>query len=444
MVVDDDVNYANHLAELLEKHGQVDAAYCVEDFFSKFTPFSYDLILLDLRLKRKKEGLEILKHIRNEDPSVTVIVISAYGDIATAVEALKIGARTFLEKDKNSPREIVLISEHVLREIERERRLRELTEGEGSLEIIGEDPKMVQIRKLASFAAQDGEISVLLRGEPGVGKHHVAMAIYSKGKRKEGPFVPFTPLDLSEDDVRDGLFSKERPGAIFKAHRGVLAISDITHLNIKVQARLYEILESGKGPDFQFIAITDSPIEKMQEEGGLHRGLFYRLKTFEIHITPLRERRGDIPLLARYFISGIGKRMNVDSISPEALEALGGYNFPGNVAELKSALETAALRACAEGVSTITTRHLPIPLVEGESPFQIGADIRDIQRFLAEVELYLVDRSLKEVRWRKNDAGERLGYPNRFSMLKRVRRHFEKYPELKARFRKLAKAYKIL
>ena len=444
MVVDDDVDYADHLAGLLKDLGRVDAAYCVEDFFSKFTPFSYDLILLDLRLKKEKEGLEVLKHIRNEDPSVTVIVISAYGDIATAVEALKIGARTFLEKDKNSPGEIALISGHVLREIGTERRLAELAEGEGALEIIGEDPKMTQIRKLASFAGQDGEISVLLRGEPGVGKHHVARAIYSKGKRKEGPFVSFTPLYLSEDDVRDGLFSKDRPGAVFKAHRGILAISDITHLNIKVQARLHEVLESGKGPDFQLIAMTDSPIERLQEEGRLHRGLFYRLKTFEIHITPLRERKGDIPLLTRYFISGIGKRLNVDSISPEAIEALEAYNFPGNVAELKSALETAALRAYAEKAGTITTRHLPIPLVEGEYPFQIGADIRDIQRFLAEVELYLVDRTLKEVKWRKNDAGKRLGYPSRFSMLKRVRRHFERYPEFKTRFRELAKAYKIL
>lgn len=444
MVVDDDIEYADNLANLLKELGQIEVVYSAGGFFSKFSPFSFDLVLLDLRLKKEKEGLEILKHIKEEDPGVVVIVISAYGDIATAVEALHMGSKTFLEKDKNSPKEIALISEHTLKEIELRKQLRNLTEKEEFSEIIGEDFKILQIKKLALFAAQDAKTSVFLRGETGVGKHHIARMIHNKGERKDGPFIVFSPLGLQEEDVQKTLFSKEEPGVIYNAHKGILVITDIAYLPLKIQAKLFEILDMDKRPDFQLLAITEKPIEKMLEEGKLDKRLFYHLKTFEINIPPLRERKGDISLLVNYFIERLRKKMKINSISSDALEAIKRYPFPGNVEELKTSMEAGALKAHIEGTDIITTRHIPIPIAEEKSSFYVRGEVRDIQKFLAEIELYLVEQTLKEVNWKKKDTVEKLGYSNRFSMLKRIKRHFERYPELKIRFRNMAAAYKIL
>ena len=443
LVVDDDIKYTDHLAELLGRLGQVKKVYSVEEFFSQFTPFFYDLILLDLRLKQGKEGLDILRYIKEEDPSTTVIVISAYGDIATAVDALQMGAKTFLEKDKNPPREIALICEHILKEIETERRLKELGKRNGPTEIVGNDPKMVLIKKQVEFMAQEG-IPLLLRGETGVGKHHIAKAIHSKGKRKDGPFVEFNPMGLSEEEVQKALFSKDPPGAIYQAHKGILVIGDIAHLPLRSQVELWSVLQKEQRPDFQLIAITERPIEKMASESSFYKGLFYYLKIAEIQIPPLRERKGDILLLARYFISFLQDKFGEKKLSDEANNALMHYSFPGNVAELKAAIETGMLRAYTEGSEVITTRHLPIPLLSEDTHFQITGKVTDIQRFLAEVELYLVEKTMKDTGWKKAVASKQLGYSSRFSMLKRVKKYFEKYPELKIKYRELATAYKVL
>ena len=257
------------------------------------------ILFLDLKLKKGKEGLDLLKYIKEEDPSTTVLVISAYGDIATAVDALQMGAKTFLEKDKNPPREIALICEHILKEMEVERRLKELVKRDGPTEIIGDDPKMILIKKQVGFVAQEG-IPLLLRGETGVGKHHIAKAIHTKGRRKDGPFVEFNPLSLSEEEVQKALFSKDPPGAIYQAHKGILVIGDIALLPLRSQIELWKVLQKEKKPDFQLIAITERPIEKIASESAFHKGLFYFLKTAEIQIPPLRERKGVLKYVSKH------------------------------------------------------------------------------------------------------------------------------------------------
>jgi DNA-binding NtrC family response regulator len=461
LIVDDDRDYALDLKEHLSEIGQIDIVHSEGDFRRIFAPYKYDLILLDLRLREGKEGLDLLDYIIEEDPLSVVIVISGYGDIATAVEALQKGGKTFLEKDKVGPEEIRIRVEHALKESIAERRIRQLEASQEKDEIIGDDPKIQKIRDLIRLVAQDGETTVLIRGETGTGKELVARAVHRLGVRKEGPFVSVALTDMNSDTVTSELFGHEKGaftgaynrhyGFLEQAHRGVLFMDEIGDLPTDIQIKLLRVLDQkmfrrmgGRediGVDVQVVTATNRPLEEMVKNGLFREDLYYRLKVFEIHLPPLRERKGDIPTLARYFFHQLRRkgRTRAENIKEDAIELMLSYQWPGNVRELKSVVESVGLRCRLEGDNRISKNHLiPLLMIQDTTYDKLKSNV--FER-LAETELRMVEEALIRSGGRKTQAWKLLGYHNRFSMLRRVRRIMSEHPELVERFPELKKSY---
>lgn len=460
LVVDDDRNYALELKNCLMEIGKVDLAYSEEEFRSDFSPYKYDLILLDLRLKEGKEGLDLLDYIIHEDPLSVVIVISGYGDIATAVEALQKGAKTFLEKDRVSPPEIRIRAEHALKESAQERRIRQLEAAQDKDEIVGDDPKIQKIRDLIKLVAQDGETTVLIRGETGTGKELVARAIHRIGVRNKGPFVAVALAD-NPDTITSELFGHEKGaytgamsrhhGFFEQAHRGILFMDEIGDLPGEIQVRLLRVIDQKTfrrmggnediSVDVQVVTATNRPLEEMIKDDKFREDLYYRLKVFEIHLPPLRERRVDIPLLAEYFLHQLRKkgRTPAKGFSDDSLEMMLNYRWPGNVRELKSVVESVALRCRLEGRTKATRKHLEPLLFSQDRPFELTEG--DIFKRLAEMELRMVEDALIRAGGKKTQAWKLLKYRDRFSMLRRVKRIMKEYPDLAERFPELRKSY---
>ncbi len=461
LIVDDDRKYARDLARHLKDIGQVELAYSEDDFRKIFTPYKFDLILLDLRLKEGKEGIGLLEYIVEEDPSTVVIVISGYGDIATAVEALHKGAKTFLEKDKVSFFEIRIRSEHAIKENMAERRIRQLEASQEQSEIIGNDPKIQKIRSLIRLVAQDGEATVLIRGDTGTGKELVARAIHRQGVRKDGPFVIVALTDVNTDTVTSELFGHEKGaftgadsrhiGYFEQAHRGVLFLDEIGDIPLDIQVKLLRVIEQqsfrrmgGKKDiqvDVQLVTATNRPLERLVKEKKFREDLYYRLKVFEIYLPPLRERKGDIELLARHFLQQLKQkgRTRADGFTEDALDLMQRYRWPGNVRELKAAIESAGLRCRLEGCSIITPKHLmPLLMDHSEAADDTGTDLF---KTLARVELEMVAQALERSGGRKTEAWKLLGYQNRFAMLRRVKKILSEYPDVADEFPALKRSY---
>lgn len=462
LIVDDSKDYALELEDSLAGLGYVEKAYCEEDFRRTFAPYKYDLIFLDLHLKEGKEGLDLLDHIIEEDPSSVVIVISGYGDIATAVEALQKGAKTFLEKGKISLSEIRLRAEHAIKQSAAERRIRQLEASQEIDEIVGDDPKIKKIRDLIHLVAQDGETTVLIRGETGTGKELIAKAIYRLGARKRGPFVAVALTD-NPDTITSALFGHEKGaftgaserhhGYFEQAHKGILFMDEIGDLPPDLQIRILRVIDSksfrrmgGREDirvDTQVVTATNRPLEEMIKDGRFRKDLYYRLKVFEIYLPPLRERQMDIPLLAEYFLHQLRKkgRTPAKSFSDDTVKLMLNYSWPGNVRQLRAAIESSALSCKLEGSSKIRKKYFQ-PLILDQNDVYADTDTdTDIFRNLAEIEIKLVDEALKKSGGKKTEAWKLLKYPNRFSMLRRIKRIMTEYPELADKFPVLKKSY---
>lgn len=462
LVIDDDKNFIEQVRPVLERAGRVVVGYSEGDFYKLFRPYQFDLVLLDLRLQEEKEGLELLRYALEEDPSVPVIVITAYGSVDTAIEALQAGARTYIQKNKITDTELLAIVERFIQEKKAQEKIEALLKEKEKISFVGEDPKIKEALRLAQTAAEDGETSVLIRGETGTGKELVARFIHQTGRRKEGPFVNVAISALNKETLASELFGHERGaftgatqrhiGYFEQAHRGVLFLDEIGELDPDVQKKLLRVLETHTirrlggtrdiELDFQLVTATNAPLEKMVEKGLFRRDLYYRLKVLEIKLPPLRERKSDILLLAEYFLKQLQEkgRTEAQSFSEEAKQIFLNYFWPGNVRELKHTVEYAALRARLSRSSVITRAHLPTDFKTNSKYFEIQ-ERQDIKKILAETELHYIQEALEKCSWKKTEAWKLLGYPNRFTMLRRVKRIFADYPELKLNFPEVAKMY---
>jgi DNA-binding NtrC family response regulator len=463
LIVDDDKKYADHLQRALSDLGHVDIAVSEAEFLTAFAPYKYDLVLLDLRLREGKEGLDLLDAIIEEDPLSAVIIISGYGDIATAVEALKRGARTFLEKGKISPEEIKLRVEHTLKEMVQERRIRQLERAQETDEIIGEDPKVHRVREQIAIAAQNGETTVLILGETGTGKELVARAIHRTGVRSAGPFFPVSLVEKGPETITSELFGHEkgaftgsverRFGYFEEAHKGILFLDEIGDLTPEIQAKLLRVLDQktfrrmgGKRDiqvDVQVLTATNRPLQELIREGRFREDLYYRLNPFEITLPPLRERRGDIGLLAVYFLNQLRKKgtTTATALTDEALDVLANSVWRGNIRELHSVILRAALECNHERGTRVTKRHIEPHCMPGENPLAMSSKEDGIFRVLADTELHLVEKALSQAGGKKTVAWKMLGYPDRFSMLRRVKRILKEYPDIAERYQEVKKSY---
>ncbi len=475
LIVDDDITFVNSLIMVFGSDYHIEKASTPEDMERIFAPFKYDVILLDIRLDNKsmdKQGIEILKEVKAQDPDIPVIMMTAYSDIETAVEALKIGAEDYIQKNKVALSDYKHIVDSLFREGKLRRRISKLqkeVEKYEPGEIIGKNRKIEEIRKQIRLVAEEGKTTVLILGETGTGKELVAKAIHRLGIRRDAPFVTVSLAALNKDTINSDLFGHEkgaftgatsrRIGFLEEADGGVLFLDEIGDLDNDVQVKLLRVIENREfmrmgsnvpiKVDIQLVAATHRNLKKLIEENKFREDLYYRLKTYVIELPPLRERKDDIPLLAEFFLDQLKKqdRSTPDSLSDEALIALKRYAWPGNVRELKQAIENAALNARLSGDKIITLKDLKaIPREDLTMLSGKGGNIQagflnilnrnniSIAERVALFELKMVRETLIESGMKKQEVSKVLGYNDRFALRRRILAIFKKFPSLRNEF----------
>ncbi len=464
LIVDDDVEYLKSLTNVLKRDFSVITASSFEES-RELLSFSPDLALFDIRLDdadpNNREGIEILKFVRQEMPTIPVVMMTAYGDIDIAIEAMKLGAADFIQKTKMDIREFRKAIQNVLERSRLERKLSVLEEDLHRLDpwdIVGDDPKVLEIKKLVDMIAKDGQTTVLIRGETGTGKELVARSIHEKGIRERGSFVPVAISALSPTVVESELFGHEKGaftsadrrkiGYIEKANGGVLFLDEIGELSPEIQIKLLRFSDnrtfSRMGStdeievDLQLITATNKDLEKAVEDGAFRADLYYRLKTVQIFLPTLVERMGDISELAHHFLSFFRTqgRTRMEKISDSAMQLLKQYAWPGNVRELKNCIERAIIFADRNGHSQIMPDDLPFEVGEptgkeyGIPAVNLPDEGVNVSEELARVELTYIEKALKATNGKKTEAWKLLGYNDRFALRRRIKILRRKFPYL--------------
>jgi two-component system response regulator AtoC len=335
-----------------------------------------DIILLDVVLP-DGSGLSLLDRLSRERPSPPVIMITAFGEVDMAVEAMKKGAQDFLQKPLDLDR-LVQAVERAREVVALRRELDLLRRSSSQLDwVIGETPTMQRVAREAERAAQ-ASASVLITGETGTGKEILTQYIRSAGPRADKPFIPVNCAALPETMIESELFGheagaftgaqKRKPGLIEVADQGILFLDEIASTKSDMQAKLLRVLDERRfrrvggvneiAVDLQIIAASNRNLPQMLKDGAFREDLYYRLKVVDLHLPPLRERTADIPALVGMFIRQINMSMGrqVDGITPQAIAALKAHAWPGNIRELRHAIERAML-FCDDAV--IDLGHLP-------------------------------------------------------------------------------------
>jgi DNA-binding NtrC family response regulator len=365
MVVDDDPETLALLHEVVEKEGyQVKTAEDGETVLRQLGEWQPDLVITDIHMPGM-DGLALLAAIRERAPDILVILLTAYGSLKTAVDAIKAGAFDYLSK----PFVVDDIRLVVRRALEHKKLLREnrslrdqLRERYRFDNLVGSSPGMVGVYKMVARVAET-DSTVLILGESGTGKELIARAIHANSARSSGPFVAIDTGSLAETLLESELFGHERgaftgavaskKGLLEQAHQGTCFLDEIADLSPVMQSKLLRSLqereirrvgsETPRAIDVRIIAASKKELKPLVEAGTFREDLYYRLEVVTIVLPPLRDRIEDIPLLSQYFVDKYGRTTEkpVAGISPEAMTLLTHYPWPGNVRELEHVIERA-------------------------------------------------------------------------------------------------------
>jgi two-component system response regulator AtoC len=441
LIVDDEENIRLVLRTLLRRHGyEVEAAGSGEEALPLIESFGPDVVLADVRMPRMG-GLELLANLRAKGSAATVIVMSAYGNVDQAIEAMKAGAYDYIQKPFKNDEVVLALKKAEEREtLRRENRaLREEIRKESVYEdILAKSQKMQDIFRTISKIA-DYKTTVLVSGESGVGKELVARAIHHRSSRRGGPFVAVNcgaiPENLLESELfghKKGAFTdavNDRHGLFEDATMGTLFLDEIGELPLALQVKLLRVLEDelirrlGETRDIKvdvrIIAATHRDLHAEQKAGRFREDLFYRLNVLPIHIPPLRDRREDIPLLIDHFITrnNVRLRSNIVGIESEARRLLFEYGWPGNVRELENTIERAMV--LAEGDQIIVT-DLPERVREAADPVQVQLatgelSVKKTTRIIEEI---LIRRALQKTKGNRTRAADLLEISHRALLYK--------------------------
>jgi two-component system response regulator AtoC len=365
LVVDDEEHARKNIETMLVKRGyEVICAANLGEARKVINQESADIILLDVELP-DGYGPDLLEETTRLPYQPPVIIITAYGDIDMAVEAMKNGAHDFLQK----PIEFNRLEQSIGRAKNLVMMRRELNHfrAEQRKEIsfvVGNNPQMIELVSQAQRAAM-ASVSVLVTGETGVGKDVLAKAIHQMGPRVDKPFIPINCSAIQSNILESELFgyeagaftgaNKRKYGLMEVADKGILFLDEISSMPVDMQAKLLRALQDHSfrrvggtntiQVDVQVVAASNRVLEKLIEDGNFREDLYYRLKVVDLHIPPLRERNEDIPELVGLFIreNNLRMGMNIKGISPRALEALSSHTWPGNIRQLQNAIERAIL-----------------------------------------------------------------------------------------------------
>ena len=441
LVVDDEENIRLVLRTLLRKHGyEVEMADSGESALRLVDTFGPDVILTDVRMP-KMGGLDLLATLKAKQSLSTVIVMSAYGSVDLALEAMKAGAYDYVSKPFK-PEEIVL----VLKKAEERENLRrenkalkeQIRESNQFESILAKSPQMTLIFKTIAKIA-DYKTTVLIQGESGVGKELVARAIHARSTRKNAPFVAINcgaiPENLLESELfghRKGAFTDanaDRRGLFEEAHTGTLFLDEIGDLPLSLQVKLLRALQEESirrlgdtrdiKVDVRIIAAAHHDLAAEAKAGRFRDDLFYRINVLPILIPPLRARKEDVALLTDHFIARNNVRLGtqIRGLSPDARKVLLEYPWPGNVRELENTIERAMV--LSEG-DVIGITDLPDRVRAALDPVQIqlATGEMSIKKTMAAIEEILIRRALAKTRGNRTRAAELLELSHRALLYK--------------------------
>jgi len=403
-----------------------------------------DLVITDLKMSRV-DGMEVLRRVKELHPGTDVLLITGYGTIEGAVEAMKLGAVDFITKPFSSEEFAMKIERILQARTERERLQKEnmalrvenawLREDAQARygEMVGDSPAMAEVFRWLDRVARS-ESTVMIYGESGTGKELVARAIHAGSARRAGPFVRVNCGALAEGLLDSELFGHERGaftgaerkrrGRFELAHGGSLFLDEISTVSAATQVRLLRVLQERElervggeetiPVDVRVIAATNTPAEKLLSGDGFREDLFYRLHVVPITLPPLRDRMSDIPLLVEHFIGKLRERAGsrVTGVSHEALDRLRSYHWPGNVRELENVVERALVMAEGE---VLQAKDLPLMVSNGNGPVN-GRDEpslpdggMDLTRVVEGMEERLLREALEKAQGVKAEAARLLG-----------------------------------
>jgi DNA-binding NtrC family response regulator len=428
LVVDDDPVTIDLLKEVLSKEGyEVSTALSGEEAIAQGMDHLFDIIITDVRMG-EKDGMEVLRFFKKNAPETTVILITAFGSIETAIEAIREGAYDYISK----PFKLDEIKFTIQRALEQRRLIQEnkyyrqeLLDKYQFKNVIGRTSQMFQVYKTIAKVA-DTKSTVLLCGERGTGKELIARSIHYNSQRNTRPFIPVDCASLVETLIESELFghvrgaftgaSSAKRGLFEEADEGTLFLDEVGNLGLSMQSKLlrflqeYEIKRVGGTEsikvDVRVIAATNQPLEPLVKSGKFREDLFDRLNVVTITLPPLRERKEDIPLLASHFLQKFSEEnhKNISHISPEALGILTQYSWPGNARELEHTIERAVIFSIHP---IILPEDLPTKMFEEIK----GPEILIPEKLLSlrELEKRYVLKVLEETGGNKKKASEILG-----------------------------------
>ena len=391
LLVDDELIKLTVVKDQLEACGYFVATACNPLEAQPMLGESFDVVITDLRMPGR-DGLSFLRDLRKLNPCPLVIVMTAFGTVETAIDAMKLGACDYLQKPFLTE-ELVLKLDRLLQQ---ERLATENTALRGQLAALRSESRIVgksrpiQLVLERIGAINESDSSVLIEGESGTGKELVAQTIHRTSWRREGPFVALTCAALPKDLIETELFgheagaftgaTKRRLGRFELARGGTLFLDEVDDIPPQVQVKLLRVLqerhfervggEQTIEADVRIIAASKRPLGALVVAGQFRDDLFYRLNTIPIRIPPLRERREDVPVLVEYLLKRLAIKLNRPemSLSPEALERLADYSWPGNVRELENVLERVVVltRKSRFDVDDLPPLHAPQRSAPGE------------------------------------------------------------------------------
>jgi DNA-binding NtrC family response regulator len=349
LVVEDDVQVAKSLSDFLSRDFKVSVAYTAESALEILSENDFDLVLCDLKLPGMS-GLDLLRKVKSLGINIPFVVLTAFGDIPTAVEAMKLGAVDFIRKGETSPDELIT-------------RIRDIIEDKYEFEFIAGSEVMKNLAALARKIAKT-DSTVLIMGESGVGKEVLARYIHKYSPRAHKPFlavnmsaIPDTLLEAELFGYEKGAFTgaeKRKLGKFELASGGTILLDEIGDMPLHLQPKILRVIQEkklerlGQGSvnsvsvDVRVISTTNKDLENLVKEGKFREDLYYRLSVIPIKIPPLRERKEDIPYLTDYFFKKLGRKYGVEIVwDKDFLSKLFEYDWPGNVRELYNVLERA-------------------------------------------------------------------------------------------------------